>query len=132
MASNTARQILLIAALAAAPVLWAQTDSSSDMPWIRSVKIVFIAACEGGQNPVPIENILEQWRREGVMQVESYFSAQALDRAIDILTEMYAEHEIPVLVIHRSNGIPPRSMEIEFMVIERCNCKLTTGEDIQN
>jgi hypothetical protein len=115
------RLAVLLLTLISSGTLTAQPGPGS--PKIRSITVSVLPTSPHGLAPIELEDIRAAWRRNQVnLAVETRLDAASVDSAKEVIREMYGRAGHAVRVEHSVNPIPPRSVQVEFQVIELCEC----------
>jgi len=93
-------------------------------PLVRSIRVESVPTSPKGLPNVEFKAVMAAWKQNGVkLDVEAPLDTAAVDKAGEVLRDLYAERGQSVRVEHSISGIPPRSAEVAFRVIQLSNCK---------
>jgi len=75
-------------------------------------------------NPIGVDAIARALKSRRVsLAVEDRFDPAQLDKAGDVIRDLYGDTGRKVRVDYSVTHIPPRGVEVAFEVIELCDCK---------
>ena len=90
---------------------------------IRSVSVRLIPSSSQGMNAIGFDRIAAALKRQGIpLAVEGKFDAAVVEKASDVIRDLYLEQGQKVSVEHSVAQLPPRSVEVRFEVVQLCNC----------
>jgi hypothetical protein len=113
--------ILVCLILISAGLLSPQEQQSR--PIVRAISIKVVATSPQGLTPIGFDAILSAWKSSQVnLSVEQRLDLASIDKAREIIRELYSKSGHAVRVEHSVNPMPPRSVEVVFQVIELCRC----------
>ena len=91
---------------------------------IRSISIEFIPTSPVAVVPIQFKEIMAAWKNKRVnLEVENRLDLASIDRAKEVIREMYGSNGHPVRVEHRVNQVPPGGVEVAFQVVDLCTCE---------
>jgi len=92
---------------------------SSPPSKVRSIRIKLVSTSKDPLKPVDMNTITETLVSKGInLAVERAYDSSAVDKAADVIRDMYGNEGQKVRVEHTLRQIPPRSLEVVFQVIQ--------------
>jgi hypothetical protein len=108
-------------AVLCAGALPAQQSSSPML--VRSIRIKLVSTSKVPLKSVDMDVITGALKSKGInLAVERRFDPSAVDKAAEMIREMYGDDGHKVRVEHTVIQIPPQSLEVAFEVIQLCMC----------
>jgi hypothetical protein len=93
------------------------------IPSIRSISVKVVSTSAKGLTPIEFHAITAAWKSKQVdLAVEGRLDIASIDKAKEVIRDMYGSKRHAVRVEHSVNQIPPRGVEIAFQVVELCTC----------
>lgn len=93
-------------------------------PVVRSIHVRYISTGTERLMPVEFDAIAARWKSDQVnLAVENKLDVAAMDRAEEVIREMYRVRGETVRVEHTVRQSSPRAVEVFFEVVPLCPCK---------
>jgi hypothetical protein len=90
---------------------------------VRSISVRFIPTGTEHLMPVEFAAIAARWKNDQVnLAVERKLDIAAIDRAEEVIREMYRVRGETVRVEHSVRQLSPRTVEVGFEVVPLCQC----------
>jgi hypothetical protein len=90
---------------------------------VRSIYVKLVSTNSEPLHAIGFDAIVEALRSKGIrLAVESRFDPAAVEKAADVIRDLYGDEEQKVRVEHTATQIPPRGVEVTFEVIQLCTC----------
>jgi hypothetical protein len=90
---------------------------------VRSIRIKLVSTSKVPLKSVDMEVITGALKSKGIdLAVERRLDPSAVDKAAEMIREMYGDAGQKVRVEHTVTQMPPQSLEVAFDVIQLCTC----------
>lgn len=101
----------------------ALTAQKPSLPIVRHIRVKLVSTNREPLNAIGFDAIAAALKSKGIhLAVESTFDPVAVDKAADMIRDMYGDEGQNVRVEYTATQIPPRSVEVSFEVIQLCTC----------
>ena len=116
------RSVAMCCCLLMAGVLTAQQPSTSSMP-VRSITLKLVSSSSRALSPIGLDAIAAALKTKGIhLAVESRFDPSQVEKAADVIRDMYGEQGQRVRVEHGVTQVCPHGVEVAFEVVKLCAC----------
>jgi len=117
---NMSRSAVMCWVLVGAGALMAQPPM---LPIVRFINVRSVSTNSKELNAIGFDAIQAAWKSKGInLAVERRYDPAAVEKAANVIRDMYGDEGQKVRVEYTVSDIAPRSLQVSFEVIQLCTC----------